>query len=302
MAEAYIQQQLQPTEMHTRHSSENYGPTRTPTSTVMQYTNMRSTQTEMPGSTAENTTLVGLHHLPQLPPERPLHRPNSEDRLQLIPGPGSRHIYAIRGKRGTTTRNMFSPARPDAEEDRGLHCIEPVRPAPQGRRAQQLAQPLQDQFTTDDVGKLNEVLPQPLSTYPSRRDTETAIGNLPKQVNRTLLTRLSPQAQDMITRIRRNVLVRNRTLRVVQLQRDNDHLNAYVTRLQKRDTEQQAENARLRVMVGQLRHQKDVLLKFCNERLQQQTAALAMINTGVTTVGNSHHSDNDQRKTNHSAQ
>lgn len=87
---------------------------------------------------------------------------------------------------------MFSPASPDAEEDRGLHRIESIRPAPQGKRAWQLAQPLQDKFTTEDVGKLNEVLPQPLDTYSSRQDAETAIGNLPQCVNRTLLTHLSP--------------------------------------------------------------------------------------------------------------
>ena len=46
------------------------------------------------------------------------------------------------------------------------------------------------------------------STYPSHREAETAVGNLPKYVNHTLLTRLSPQAQDMITKIRRNILVR----------------------------------------------------------------------------------------------
>ena len=307
MAEAYFHQQ--PTETHTMHNSKNYGPTHTTTSTVAQYTDMQPVQRDTPGSAAEKTLRVGLHSLPQLPPERPLmaiaqpRRSGFNSPQDPVAGTSTpSEAKATLQRPGVSpTRNMFSPASPDAEEDRGLHCIEPIRPAPQGRQVR-LAQLLQDEFTADDLGKLNEVLPQPLSTYPSRRDAETAIGSLPKYVNRTLLTHLSPQAQDMIIKIRRNVLVRKRALRVAQLQRDNDCLHASVTRLQNRDTELQAENARLRVMVGQLRYHKEVLLKFCNERLQQQKAALAMFSAGVATVGNSHHPVDDQRSTNSSAQ
>ncbi|XP_030287800.1 uncharacterized protein LOC115590547 isoform X2 [Sparus aurata] len=307
MAEADTHQQVQSTE---RHTSENYSPTHTPTSTVTPYIDLQPAQMEIPGSTTEITPLAGRHLMPQLLPERPLVAIAQPRRtafnLFQDPAAGTSTLPEARmapPRPGVSPmRNMFSPASPDAEEDRGLHRIEPIRPAPQGRQARRLAQPLQNEFTTEDVGKLNEVLPQPLDTYPSRRDAETAISNLPQCVNRTLLTHLSPQAQDMIIKIRRNALVRKRTLRAAQLQRENEHLNTCMTRLQNTATGQQAEIMRLRVMVDQLQHQKGVLLKFCNEKLQQQRAALAMFNTGMTTVGNSHHPDNDQRKTNPSAQ
>ena len=171
---------------------------------------MQPTQMDMPGNTAEKTARVRLHPLPQLTPERPLiaiTQPrrtgfnSSQDPVAGTSTPSEARA-TLQCPGVSPTRNMFSPVSPDAE-DRGLHCIEPIRPAPQGRRVQRLAQPLQDEFTTDDVGKLNEVLPQPLSAYPS------PIGNLPKYVNRTLLTRLSPQAQDMVIKIRRNVLCSN---------------------------------------------------------------------------------------------
>ena len=166
-----MDQQLQPTEMHTRHSSKNYGPTHTTTSTVAQYTDMQPTQMDMPGNTAENTPRVGLHSLPQLPPERPLiaiaqpRRTGFNSSQDPVAGTSTpSEARATPQRPGVSpARNMFSPVSPDAEEDRRLHCIEPIRPAPLGGRVQQLAQPLQDDFTTDDMGILNEMQHIPIT-------------------------------------------------------------------------------------------------------------------------------------------